>query len=115
MHQNHRGAYSAPHTTSWWGRGSLVPPQEPHPRSRPFSRDSRINASMYTIIKTTSVGDARLSMVGVAGRLVILTGWPVTVGVVETRLAAATLSGRGARVYTCTCVHVNILCRRLPK
>ena len=41
-------------------------------------------------------------MVGVAGWPVILTGWPVTVGVVETRLAAATLSGRGARVYTCT-------------
>jgi len=32
---------------------------------------------------TTSVGDARLSMVGVAGWPVILLGWPVTVGVVE--------------------------------
>jgi len=35
-----------------------------------------------------------------------LAGWPVVVGVaevgvVDTRLAAATLSGRGARVYTC--------------
>jgi len=29
--------------------------------------------------------------------------------------SAATLSGRGARVYTCTCVHDNIPCRRLPK
>jgi len=55
-----------------------------------------------------------LSVVGVAGWPVILTGWPVTVGVVETRLTAATLSGRGARVYTCTCVHDNIACRRLP-
>jgi len=26
-----------------------------------------------------------------------------------------TLSGRGAHVYTCTCVHDNIPCRRLPK
>jgi len=32
--------------------------------------------SIYTIIKTTSVSDARLSVVDVAG-------WPVTVGVVE--------------------------------
>ena len=38
----------------------------------------------------------------------------VEVGVVDTRLAAATLSGRGARVYTCTCVHDNIPCRCLP-
>ena len=38
---------------------------------------------IYTIIKTTSVGDARLSVVGVAGWPVILTDWPVTVGVVE--------------------------------
>ena len=30
-----------------------------------------------------------------------MTGWPVTVGVVDTRLTAATLSGRGARLY-CT-------------
>jgi len=40
---------------------------------------------------------------------------PVTVNVVDARLAAATLSGRDARVYTCTCVHDNIPCRRLPK
>ena len=37
------------------------------------------------------------------------------VGVVDTRLAATTLSDIGARVYTCTCVHDNIPCRRLPK
>jgi len=28
----------------------------------------------------------------------------------STRYGAATLSGRGARVYTCTCVHDNIPC-----
>jgi len=38
-----------------------------------------------TIIKTTSVGDVRFSVVGVACWLVILTGWPVTVGVVDKR------------------------------
>ena len=38
---------------------------------------------IYTVIKTTSVDDARLPAVGVAGWPVILTGWPVTVGVVE--------------------------------
>ena len=32
----------------------------------------------------------------------------IEVGVVDTCLAAAMLSGRGARVYTCTCVHDNI-------
>jgi len=37
-------------------------------------RDSSIYS--YTIIKTTSVGDARLSVAGVAGWPVILTGWP---------------------------------------
>jgi len=36
-----------------------------------------------SIIKTTSVADARFSVVGVAGWPVILTSWPVTVGVVE--------------------------------
>jgi len=56
------------------------------------------NLSICTVIKTTSVGDA-----GAARR-----AW-------STRLAAATLSGRGARVYTCTCVHDNVPCRRLPK
>ena len=30
---------------------------------------------IYTTVKTTSVGDARLSVVGVAGWPVILTGW----------------------------------------
>jgi len=38
---------------------------------------------IYTVIKTTSVGDARLSVVNVAGWPVILTSWPVMVGVVE--------------------------------
>jgi len=41
---------------------------------------------------------------------VILTGWPVTVGVVETRLAAATLSGRGARVAH---AHVSMITYRV--
>ena len=59
---------------------------------------------IYTIIKTTtSVGEARLSVV------TRVAGWPVTVGVVEvgvvdTRYGSdiqeQTLSGRGARVYT---------------
>jgi len=41
--------------------------------------------------------------VGVAGWPVILTGWPVTVDVVEVGVSASqeqTLSGTGARVYT---------------
>ena len=52
------------------------------------------NTIIYNIIKTT-----RLSVVS------------VTAGVVNTHLAAATMSGRGARVSTCTCVHDNIPCR----
>jgi len=64
-------------------------------------------ASIYTIINFT-----RLSVVSVTVAAA-LAGWPM--GVVDTRLTAATLSGRGARVYTCTCVHDNIPCRRLPK
>jgi len=70
----------------------------------------------------TSVCDVThgVSVVGVAGWPVIQTGWPaagdvVEVGVVDTRLAAATLSGRGARVYTYACVYDNIPCRSLPK
>ena len=34
------------HTPSWWGGGLLPPPQEPHPRSRPFGpRPSALEAS----------------------------------------------------------------------
>jgi len=47
---------------------------------------------IYTIIKTTSVGDATVSA-----------------------SQEQTLSGSGASVYTCTCVHDNIPCTRLPK
>jgi len=55
-----------------------------------------------------------------ATQAVSVTDWSVTLGVVEvgvvdTCLAAAMLNGRGVRVYTCTCVHDNIPCRRLPK
>jgi len=46
----------------------------------------------------------------VAGR-----AWSTHAAVSARLLAAATLSGRGARVYTCTCVNDNIPCRRLPK
>ena len=46
---------------------------------------------IYTIINTTSVGDTRLSVAGVRGRLAIdtdgLADWPVTVGVVEVGVA----------------------------
>jgi len=52
-----------------------------------------------TIIKTTSVDDARLSVVGVAGWPMTLTGWPVG----RWRWAWskwAWLSGTGARIYT---------------
>jgi len=51
-----------------------------------------LNLSIYTSLKTTSVGDATVSA-----------------------SQEQTLSGRGARVYTCTRVHDNIQCRRLPK
>jgi len=34
-------------------------------------------------------------------------------GRLDTRHSAVTLSGRGAPVYTCTCVHDKIPCRRL--
>jgi len=57
----------------------------------------------FSEIYTTTINFTRLSVVS------------VTVGVVDTRLAAATLSGRGERVYTCTCVHDNRECRRLSK
>jgi len=61
---------------------------------------------IITIIKITRlsvpVGDGR-------GR-----GW---LGVVDTRYCVShpVASGRGAHVYTCTCVHDNIPYRRLPK
>jgi len=66
---------------------------------------SRLICIVNPIIKTTSVCDVMqvVSVMGLAG-----CAW-------STRLAAVTLSGRGARVYTCTCVHDNIPCRRLAK
>ena len=58
---------------------------------------------------TQVVGGGRGRLAGNTGGL---AGWPVTVGVVETRLAAATLSGRGARVYACT-MHVSMITYRV--
>jgi len=67
---------------------------------------------IYTIIKTTSVGDARLSVVGVAGWPVILTGrpagrwrwawskWAWSTHATVSAGQEQTLSGTGARVYT---------------
>jgi len=40
-------------------------------------------SQIITMIKTTSVGDASSASDGLAGWPVILTGWPVTVGVFE--------------------------------
>jgi len=45
----------------------------------------------------------------------VVDGLALHGGLVDTRLATVTLSGRGARVYTCICVRDNIPCRRLPK
>jgi len=67
---------------------------------------------IYTIIKSTSVGDARLSVVGVAGWPVILTGWQAgrrpsawskwawSTHAMVSASQEQTLSGTGARVYT---------------
>jgi len=64
---------------------------------------------IYTIIKTTSVDDARLPVVGVASWPVILTGWPSWwawskwAWSTHTAVSASqeqTLRGRGAHVYT---------------
>jgi len=60
-----------------------------------------MQANIYTVIKTTSVGDGRLSVVGVAG-------WAWSTHATVSASQEHTLSGRGARVYTCTCVHDNI-------
>jgi len=49
--------------------------------------------SIYTIIKTTSVGDARLSVVGVVD-------WAWSTHAMVSASQEQTLSGRGARVYT---------------
>ena len=62
---------------------------------------------IYTIIKTTSVGDARLSVVGMAGWPVTLTGWPATVGMVEVGVVAhATVSASQKQMLSGTGVHV---------
>jgi len=64
--------------------------------NRQQNNNNRTAVRIITIIKTTSVGDA--SAVGDG-----LAGWPVTVGVVDTRYGVSqeqTLSGRGARVCT---------------
>jgi len=65
---------------------------------------SQHTVKIYTIIKTTSVGDARLSLVCVADWSVILTGWPVTVGVVDTRYGVGQ-PGADAERYRCACLH----------
>ena len=68
----------------------------------------RLEVQIYTIIKTTGVGDGRLSVVDVAG-------WAWSTHATVPASQEQTLSGRGARVYTCTCVRDNIPCIRLPK
>ena len=74
-----------------------------------MSAACNILKQIYTIIKTTRVGDTRLSVEGVAGWPVILTGWPVTVGVVGVDVVDGCYSvsqpGTDAERYRCTCLH----------
>ena len=44
-----------------------------------------------------------------------VAGWAWSTHATVSASQEQTLSGRGARVYTCTCVHDNIPYRRLPK
>jgi len=80
-------------------------------RQKSPSGHHRTTLSGYIFSEELSVSDG-------SGRL-IWAPWLRLAGsgldVVATRYAAATLSGRGARVYTCTYVHDNIPCRRLAK
>ena len=71
---------------------ALLHEDAPASHRRRRTQTQRVGSFIYTIIKTTSVGDATVST-----------------------SQEQTLNGRGARVYTCTCVHDHILWRRLPK
>ena len=66
--------------------------------------------NIYTVIKTTNVGDRRLSVTAVG-----VAGWACSTHATVSASQDQTLSGRGARVYTRTRVYDNTPCRRLPK
>jgi len=66
--------------------------------------------NIYAVIKTTNVGDGRLSVMAVG-----VAGWAWSTHAAVSAGQEQTLSGRGARVYTCTRVYDNTPCRRLPK
>ena len=74
---------------------------------------SKIKANVYTTIKIV-----RLSMT-VGSGLLRVAGWACWAWSTHASVSASqqqkTLRGRGARVYTCICIHDNIPCRRLPK
>jgi len=61
-------------------------------------------STIYTTVNFTSYSVTEVGALSAAG-------W-VWSGRGQHKLVA---SGRGAHVYTCTCVHDNIPCRRLPK
>ena len=70
---------------------------------------------VYTTIKivrlSMTAGDrGKRSVIGGAGRS--CWAWSTQASLSSSQQS---LSGRGARIYTCTCVHDIIPCRRLPK
>jgi len=66
-----------------------------------------VSSSIYT---TRTIKIRRLSVTEVGA-----AGWAWSTHATVAASQEQTLSGRGARVYTRTCVHDNILCKRLPK
>jgi len=99
-----------PQTDNHASRSSLIfyrPDALPHTQPAASKHSYHIHnvIIIYTIIKTTNLS---VTEVGVAG-------WARSTHAMVSASKEQTLSGRGARVYTCTYVHDNTLCKRLPK
>ena len=96
------------HYAGWcnnWVVHSMVNWRDTDSLERDFS------VQTHSVIRNnhTTIKIVRLSVtVGDRGKRHAARGW-------LSSSQQQTLSGRAARVYTCTCVHDNIPCKRLPK
>jgi len=105
----------SPHVTLQQPRSRERLPAHRAPARRQFFSpklsDLSLNARSFSSTFNSSCYYKDRKVVGNRGERRAARGWLSALSSSQQQ----TLSGRAARVYTCTCVHDNMPCRRLPK